>query len=164
MITTGVVGGSALGYLYLFENTAHVQFFLEGLLKIEGLPGTMVVVLPLAYVTGAIVNCLLLWAAFEKTYHSFADGLWRVLFHSLGAASIMGFVAYWGLILLEPLGAQDTVAGVFLQGFGAGILGIIAWTLILNLLNNKEFGAVLLTLRSRVWKVKPVVEEATKLE
>ena len=163
MITTAIVGASALGYLYLFENTQYIRHFLEGLLKIQDLPGTMVVVLPLAYVTGAIVNCVLLWSAFEKTYHSFADGLWRVLFHSFGAAFIMGFVAYWGLFLLQPLGAQETVIGIFLQGLGAGILGIIAWVVTLILLENKEFGAVVQTLRSRVWKVKPVIEEPKEL-
>lgn len=164
MVATAVVAGSALGYLYLFENTSYFSNFLEVLLKVESLPGTLVIILPLAYVTGAIVNCILLWSAFERNFHSFADKLWQVMFHSLGAACIMGFVAYWGLVLLEPLAAQETVIGVFLQGLGAGILGIIAWMVTLVLLKNKELDAVLQTIRMRVWKVKPVVEPRLDLE
>ncbi len=163
VITTLVVAGSAVWYLFLFESSGYLQNFLESLLKIESLEGTMIVVLPLAYITGVFVNCVILWSTFEKQFVTFSNILWRVIFHSLAASIIMGFVAYWGLILLEPLNGQETTIGIFLQGLGAGMLGMIAWVLTMILLENREFYAVVETLHSKVWKAKPVIEETREL-
>lgn len=164
-ITTLIIAFSAIWYMNLFENVPQVQFFFEKLLKIESLPGSLVVVLPLAYLTGTLINCALLWNAFERQFTAFSDRLWRVIFHSFSASVIMGFVTYWGLVFLEPLGKEQTTFGVFLQGLGAGLIGIVAWVLIMILLGNREFSAVIQTLRSRIWKSpKPVIEEPKVLE
>jgi hypothetical protein len=47
--------------------------------------------------------------------------------------------------------------GVFLQGFCAGIVGIMALIIILRLLQNKELKEVWETLHHKIWKAKVII-------
>jgi hypothetical protein len=70
----------------------------------------------------------------------------------------MGFVAYLGLNLFAPLFNEDTLVGIFFQGFFAGILGIIAGVIILILLKSKELSEARNTIHKKFWKAKIVAE------
>jgi hypothetical protein len=43
-----------------------------------------------------------------------------------------------------------------MQGFLAGLIGIIVGILILNLLKNQEIVEIWKTLHSKIWKAKPL--------
>jgi hypothetical protein len=64
----------------------------------------------------------------------------------------MGYASYLGLRIFSgfPL---NKVWGLFLQGFCAGIVGIIVLILVLKILKNKELEDVIRTLHHKIWKV-----------
>jgi ABC-type transport system involved in cytochrome c biogenesis permease subunit len=53
--------------------------------------------------------------------------------------------------------------GIFLQGFIAGILGLVIWVLILKILDNEEINEVWQTMHKKIWSVRPIVSEQREL-
>ncbi len=150
-----------VGYLYL-SNT-YIWYFIESLFRVGGLRGTEVLLLPIAFSVGAILQSLLLWRSFEKEYKGFSNSLFRPICQSIGASFIGGYVSYIMLGILDNYFNLETTVGIFMQGFIAGIVGIIVMALILLLLGNQEIRVVLKTLHSKVWKAKPIAESTPEI-
>jgi peptidoglycan biosynthesis protein MviN/MurJ (putative lipid II flippase) len=153
------------GYIFTKAFFAYpvFAFFLEDLLKVSGQAGTSVLVLPLAYSCGVLINAALLWYVFEQEYRDFTAPVRVAFFHSFSAAIIMGYITFVSLRFFNLFFTLDKVSGVFLQGFCAGITGIIAGILVLILLKNKELQEVWVTLHHKIWKVKVVVPDQETL-
>ncbi len=156
---------AALGY---FLTKAFYQFpmfayFLEDLLRVSGQPGTSVLVLPLAYSIGILLNTYLHWHMFGRDYPGFTRPVMTALFHSFAAAIIMGYVTFIFLRFFNLFFSLEKALGVFLQGLCAGIVGIVAGVLILVLLKNKELQEVRTTLHHKFWKAKVVVPDQETL-
>ena len=154
-----------LSYLFIqiFENVFMVRYFIESLLKVEGIPGTEVLMLPLAYSTGTILNALLHWYFVRKDFMKGASFITNTFFQSLGASFFLGLVAYLSLNALSPIFGTTTLIGVFLQGFISGILGIFSAVLVLHLLKSEELKDVLNTLHTKFWKAKIVAPSQEEL-
>ena len=90
----------------------------------------------------------------------------KTLFQSFSASVIMGFVSYLGLNLFDNIFNINKVAGIFMQGLCAGILGIIALIVILKLLKSIELEETIHTLHQKFWKVRPIIPDtnATDLQ
>lgn len=160
----GVVAvGSAYGLWRLFENVPVVRYFFESLLKVSDLPGTAVLMLPLGYSVGMIVNALLFWIIFQRDFSKFSHTLFRTFFQSLAASVVMGFVAYQVLNILGTIFNLNTLLGIFFQGFIAGMVGIIAGIGILRILGNPELGEAIRAFRQRFWKSAPIYPEQKEL-
>ncbi len=157
----GTVSGALIilfSYLFikLFAWYPMFQYFIESLFRVNGIDGTAVLMLPLGYTLAVFVNCILLWFYFGKEFSGFTKALRRTIFQSFSASIIMGAVAYLGLNLFDNVFNLNTVFGIFMQGFLAGILGIIAGVIILNLLNNQEIKEIWKTLHHKIWRAKPL--------
>lgn len=141
-------------YLFVGYFQEHLAFrsFFEVLLRVENIPGTVVLMLPLAFSLGQILNALLLWISFDKTYKCLTKELWRTLVHSLGASLIAGYIAFILLRVLDDFFNLNTTVGVFAQGFFAGISGLIVGAIILVLMGNMEIKTVWKTLHKKIWK------------
>jgi putative peptidoglycan lipid II flippase len=148
-----------LAYLFTHSFSAQNGFsiFVQTSLKIKGIAGAGVILLPLAYSIGTILNAVFQWVAFER---EFAKGMTkeisRSFWHSLSASIAMGVVAYEGLNVFALVFDQNKFLGIFLQGFLAGILGIIAGVIVLVLLKNPEFKTASAAMRHKFWKVTTV--------
>lgn len=153
-----------LGYFltFYFQNTPLFSHFLEELLKVSGQTGTAVLALALAFTLGTLLNTLLHWVGFEQSYKGFSRPVVATFYHSFAASVIMGYGAFIGLRLFSffPL---DHVWGLFLQGFSAGIFGIVIGVLILILLRNQEIAEVWRALHHKIWKEKVIVPEQEAL-
>ena len=68
----------------------------------------------------------------------------------------MGVVAYVGLNILSPIFGTTTFWGVFLQGFIAGIIGILAGILVLYLLGSQELKDLIKTFHTKFWRAKVI--------
>ena len=154
-----------LGYVLtkLFFAEPIFRYFLEALLRVTGQAGTSVLVLPLAYSIGTIINTILHWAMFERDYPGFTRQVWNNLFQSVAASLIMGLATYESLNVFDKVFSLSKISGVFLQGFCAGIIGIIVGILVLIALRNAEIAEVWKALHSKIWKAKIVVPEAEHL-
>ena len=134
--------------------------FLESLFKVSGISGSIVLTLSLAYSLGVLLNTYLHWQMFHNDYGGWKGGftpvVLKTLFHSFGASVIAGYAAFWGLHLFVNIFNQQKIIGVFMQGFLAGVIGIITWIIVLILLRNIELAEVWKALHSKIFKAKPV--------
>jgi putative peptidoglycan lipid II flippase len=143
-------------FIRLFHDVPFFRFFIESLFKVEGIPGTEVLMLPLAYTTGTIINFICHWYFVR---HDFMDGesfITRTFFQSLGASFFISFVTYLGLNFFSPIFGTTTLWGVLLQGLLSGALGLGAGVLTLRLLRNEELAELQKTIRTKFWRTRVI--------
>lgn len=143
-------------FIHLFQNVLFFRYFIESILKVTDIPGTEVLMLPLAYSCGTILNAVLHFFFVRRDFMKGESFITTTFFQSLGASFFLGLVAYISLNIFSPIFGTTTFWGVFLQGFISGILGIAAAVLVLHLLKNKELKDVLKTLQTKFWRTKIV--------
>ena len=143
-----------------FQQNFFFRDFVESLLKVSGLPGTVVLMLPLGFTVGALLNLGIYWIAFSRNFPSFSPRVLRTFFQISGASVIMGFVTYKCLSIFDAVFNINTLPGIFFQGFVSGVVGIVVAALILYLLHNEELREVWETLHKKIWKAKVIVPDA----
>ncbi len=158
LISSLTLGLISYGLLTFFYQSGTFHFFITTLLKVEDVPNTAVLMLPLGFTIGSVINGLFLWIAFEREFPGFSRGVVRAVFEGVGASFVLGAVAYWGLNLFN-LFDQNTLVGVFFQGFLAGVLGIIAGIVVLVLLKSRELASVWSVLRGKFWKAEVIATD-----
>ncbi|HEX7724565.1 MAG TPA: lipid II flippase MurJ [Candidatus Paceibacterota bacterium] len=143
-----------LGYLLdkAFFAFPVFRYFIEDLLKVGSQRGTSVLVLALAYSLGVLLNTVLHWWTFERAYKGFTRPVLSTLFHSFAASVIMGYASYLSLQIFAAVFPLTKVWGVFMQGFCAGIIGLIVLVITLRILENRELAEVWQTLHKKIWK------------
>ncbi len=159
LVSTVILILSTWGLVKLFYASGTFSQFITALLKVTDLSNTVVLMLPLGFSIGTIINGLILWAAFEKEFKGFSREITRSLFDAFSASVIMGGVAYWGLNLFANFFDTDSLAGILLQGGLAGILGIAAGIVVLVLLKNRELSEVWSGLHSKFWRTRVIVTD-----
>src|SRR3990170_1291767 len=97
LISTIILIVGTWGLVKFFYFSEEFRYFVSALLKVEDLPNTVVLMLPLGFSIASIINGLLHWILFEKEFKGFSHGIARTFFNCLGTAVIMGAVAYIGL-------------------------------------------------------------------
>lgn len=155
----------AIGY-GLFVWYAHAPFlriFVESLLRVDGVAGTSVLMLPLAYSVGMILNAVLLMFFFRRHFGALPLSLKDTFVHGLFAALVAGLVTYEFLEVLGLYLDLDTFFGIFMQGLGAGIAGILTWWVILELMDNSEIKEVREALTRKFWKTRVVFPDKEEI-
>lgn len=142
--------GSAYVLLSLYESVPMFRYFFESLLRIEGIPGTEVIVLPLAYTLGMLINGILLFVSFKYSFRKFTLSFKKSFMQIFSASVIMGFVSYEVLVLLSSPLDLNTFIGIFAQGAVAGVVGIVAGIAVLWIMGNTEIREVKRVLNRRI--------------
>jgi hypothetical protein len=130
--------------------------FVERLLRVEGLVGTEVLMLPLGFSIAMLINAVVLTILFQKDFRGFSRGLYRVLFQSGISAIAMGFTAYLFLNILAGLVDINTFIGIFSQGFLSGFAGIVVGVVFLKIMGNEEIDVAWRSIRRKFWKAKTI--------
>jgi putative peptidoglycan lipid II flippase len=156
--------GLPLFFVHLFQNVPTFKFFMESLFKVEGIYGSDVIMLPLGYSIGTLINALAFWIMFEKDFGNFSKRTLPTLFTSIQAAIVGGFVSYIGLNIFDNVFDLNTLSGIFLQGFCAGIIGIVSIVGIFIILGNKEISEVWSAMKQKISREKIIVSEPDKIE
>jgi len=146
----------AFCFVNLYESSVYFRDVFESVLRVEDLSGTTVLMLPLAFSIGMILNALILWFFFEKSFKGFTSKVWKTAFQSLVASILAGGFSYYLLNILDDVFDLETLAGIFLQGFIAGIGGLILAVFILVILKNEEIKEVWRTVHHKIWKFRVV--------
>jgi len=141
-------------FIHLFQNVSVFRYFIESLLKVYDISGTEVLMLPLAYSIGTILNFILYLVFVKKDFMPNESFITKTFFQSFTASFFLGLVAYLSLNIFSPIFGTITFWGVFLQGFISGIFGIIAAIIILYLLKNEELKDLVQTFTTKFWRVK----------
>lgn len=150
-------------FIRIFENVPFFRYFIESMLKVSDIPGTEVLMLPLAYSVGTILNAILHWYFVRRDFMKGESFITKVFFQSLGASFFLGLVAYISLNIFSPIFGTTTFIGVFLQGFISGILGIVAAVAVLYLLRNKELEDLIQTFKTKFWNTKVLAPSQEEL-
>lgn len=155
----------ASGYWLLawYVRVPFVQDFVGSLLRVEGVTNAAVLMLPLAYTLGMIVNTVLLVYFFRRRFGKFLSPVKNTLMHGSFSAIIAGVVAYEFLEVLGLYLNLDTFVGIFTQGLVAGIAGLLTWWLILELMGNEEIRDVRTALHRKFWKAPVVMPDKEEI-
>lgn len=156
-----IVGGYEL--ISWYSSMPTFQYFIESLLRVEGINGSKVLMLPLAYSIGMIINATLLVYFFRKRFGKFLLPIKNTLMQGSFSALLAGLVTYEFLEVLGLYLKLDTLKNVFLQGFIAGIAGILTWWLILELMGNTEIKGIRTALRHKFWKVNVIIPDKERM-
>lgn len=128
---------------------------IERMLRVEDLPGTAVLGLPFVYAFVTILACIVLVLHFEYRFGGFIHRTIRAVMESLFAAVAAGAGAYVLLFIISPIIVPSTSVSIFLQGFTAGIFGIIVASLAYFSLGSRELSEVVVSVRARIWRSAP---------
>ena len=139
------------------------QYLTESLLRVEGIPGTEILMLPLGYSIAALVNAGIFLFLMHRDFRVFSRSVSRPFFEILSASIVMGFVVHQFLNVFDSVFDINTFWGIFAQGFLSGILGITVGIILLKLLKNKEIDEIQESLRKKFWRVKTVGSEEIEL-
>lgn len=143
-------------FTFFFKEYSVFKYFIESVFKVDGIEGTIVLMLPLAYSVGTIFNFILQWIFIKKDFMKNESFIAKTFFQSLGASFFIGFISYLFLNIFSPIFGTNTFWGVFLQGFLSGILGIITGIIVLYLLKSEELESLIITFKTKFWKTKVI--------
>lgn len=159
LFSTGILAASSYGLVKLFYFSEGFRYFTSALMKVEDLPNTAILMLPLGFSIGTIINGLLLWIAFEREFPEFSKGVVRTFFDCLGVSVVMGVIAYIGLNISAPLFNTTTLFGILLQGTVAGLLSVAVGIVVLIFIKNREFFEIWNTIHQKFWKTKVIATD-----
>ncbi len=159
LFSTGVLMAVTYALLEKFYASDAFRHFIASLLKVEDVAGSALLMLPLGFSIGTMLNGVLLWIFFEKEFRGFSKGLFGTLFQGLGASFVMGGVSYIGLNVFSRYIDITTLPGIFIQGFLSGLLGIVAGVLVLIALRSRELSDVWQSLHAKFWKSRVIATD-----
>jgi putative peptidoglycan lipid II flippase len=153
------------GLLVLFNWSPLFEQFIVSLLRVDGVVGVSVLLLPLGFSIGQITNAILLWVYFhKKQQRSFKEhDIKKTLFHTAGAGIISATGVYMLLSFIGTGVDQAKFMGILLQGVIAGVFGILVYGAILIALKNEDIWLFIETVKSKFWKQKVIVPEQADL-
>lgn len=146
------------GFVKLFYTWPDFRYFMAALLKINDVPGNVVMMLPLGYSIGTIINAVVHWIGFERDFGTFPREVYRTLWVTMAGAVFTGLGAYLGLNIFASVFSPNQLWSVFMQGFLAGVIGIVFGGAILWLLKSHELSETIHALKSRFGGVKPIAD------
>ena len=147
-----IIVGLAYFLLHIFATVPAFRNCVESLLRVQNTPGTAVLMLPLAYSIGTLLNAWLHWIDLRRKYINVGGGVVKAFYQSLVSALVLGIVTYIVLNALAPIFGMKTFLGVLGQGFLAGLAGTCASVIVLYLFKNEEFFNLISALRQKFWK------------
>ena len=125
------------------------RYFVESLLRVGDIPGTAVLMIPLAY-TAVMSIAALAFAICTARAVGRGEGVMSSLGISFSASVIGAAATYVALQAFGPLLPTNTFLGIFAQGAGAGTIGLLSWVLVLSLMRSREFGDVVTLMRGKL--------------
>jgi len=135
-------------------------FSFYAVLRIEDISSASIVLLSLAYSLGAIVSSVVLVALYVRNY-TLLSHVGTSLFEVSVSAITGGVVTYVCLNIMGDVVGLESLWKVFIQGFVAGIAGIVTSASLLSLVKNSEYITLMSSLEKRVWrKASPVYPDA----
>lgn len=158
---TIILGG--YGLVAWYTHSLFLQYFIGSLLRVEGLTGASVLMLPLAYSIGMLLNTILLIYLFRRRFGRFLSPVKNTLRHGSFSALIAGVVAYEFLEVFGLYLDLDTFVGIFLQGLVAGVAGLLTWWIILELMGNEEIREVRTALHRKFWKAGVIIPDREEI-
>jgi putative peptidoglycan lipid II flippase len=149
--SVGIITFSFLLYAFFMASEAF-RTGIESILRIEGVPGTEVVVLALGYTIILIIHSIVLLVLSQKYLHFNLVHIQMHMVRSVFAALLGGIAAYATLNLFVDGLRTETLAGIFMQGALAGVVGILAVVLGHMLVRSPELTEIYRAFQRKMFK------------
>lgn len=147
----------------LFFSWPYLKEVVTLIFRVSDVSGTEILALPLGFTIGSLVALLMFVIYFDRQYKHFIQGIRETFFQSTVASMLLGISAYFALGGSSYVLETKTLAGIFSQGFVAGIIGLLVWFVTLKLLGNKEIDEMVKSIKGKVWKVAVVAPEKEEI-
>ena len=152
-VGSSVVTVLLAGLLLVYAQAGTLDLdLLTRLMRVDGVEGNEVLLIVLAYSVGSILNALLLLAYFELSFGNIFRDIARTVWQAVVAGLVSGVAAYGTLNVLDDFLDLATFHGIFLQGLGAGVVGILVWVSALIVLDSRDLEVAWGTLYKRIKK------------
>tara|TARA_B100000745_G_scaffold290137_1_gene228809 strand:+ start:14175 stop:15827 length:1653 start_codon:yes stop_codon:yes gene_type:complete len=148
---------SGYGLLIWFQGNEVARYFTEALLRVEGITGVEILMLPLAYALFAIVNAVIFMIMFERDFGILWKHIRRTLFNSVAAGVFGAFFARQALFILDDVFNINTFIGVFLIAVFAWCVGVFGAWATFKLLKSKELGEIGKAAHNKFWRFVPII-------
>jgi putative peptidoglycan lipid II flippase len=151
----------ALAFVLLasYKQDDTLRISLERFFRLEGVSGTEVLVLALAFVLGQFIQLIVLMTASVKIFNVSYRPLVRLLAEAFLAALAGGFSAYAALIFVVDGINQETFIGISLQGLVAGVMGLTAVILVYRVLKAPEIFEIYRSFHSKIFKTDVIAPQ-----
>ncbi len=159
LVGTMIGGAASYGFYLWFQSSPTIAVQLVQLLRLEGVTGAEVLMLPLGYTLGVLVQTALMLYFLSRT---FALSLGSVGIHSvqsLAASLVGGLCAYATLLFIVEGINQERFVGILIQGVVAGLLGLVGVIATYRLLGSTELHEIYMAFRSRIFKTDVVAPQ-----
>lgn len=151
-------------YIHIFRAYPGVLTMLESLLRVGNVPGTIMLALPMAYVSGSLLNFFLIWFLFKKEFlHYESSHLFTTFIQSVVGSIVVGITSYIALGFFDDIFGLTTGRGIFMQGFISGLIGISFGVFTLSLMKNKELADLTKALSHKFWRNRIIAPEQGEL-
>ncbi len=148
----------------LFRSNEVFAFFIESLFRVEGVPGTVILMIALGYSVGMIVNALIFWILFRRDLGGHIPyDLYRSLWQSFASAVIAGASAYAVLSMTQRFVDLYSFGGVFFHGLVAGVFGALIGVGTLLLLGNSEIREIWHAVHSKFLSARPIAPDPEEI-
>jgi len=144
-LVVSVLSASAL--LALSGQFPAVGYFVEALLRVEGVPGSDILLIALGSMLGSVATGVFALLTLRAVAPGVARSLLRPVFEGAASAILGGSAAYGVLSFLGNLAPATTLLVVFTEAFIAGMVGLMVAAAVLALLANREFKDLVDSLR-----------------
>lgn len=125
--------------VWLVRFYAGFSFFLQSLLRLNGVANVGVIALSLAYTITAIIECSLLLFMFNKKFPKLkSKEIYNSLYKILLASLIMVVLTFLTRQFLGSVVSLQTFWGIFLQLIISGIIGVVTYALTTHFLKSPE--------------------------
>lgn len=152
-----IVFSFGLRELYL-QNEAFRSLLIDTF-RLTGVEGTEVLVLPIAFIIGQVLQLTVLLFLSARV---FAISYWSLarLFSQASLAALAGAgSAYITLVFVVDGINQDTFIGIFIQGFIAGVIGLIAVILMYIATGSPELREIYRSFHARIFKTDVIAPQ-----
>ncbi len=146
--------------LYIgFQHSVAAQTFFTTLFRLENVTGSEVLMLPLGYAIGVIIEVVFMLAFASRLFGMRLRSLAKPFAVAVTASLTGGLFAYATLLFLVEGVNQDTFVGILVQGVVAGMIGLIGVIVAYRLLGSPEMHEIYMSFKRRVVKSEIVTPQ-----
>ncbi len=153
----GTVGAYVL-YTFFVANAAFATS-LTSLLRLEGVTGVEVLMIPLGFVAGVLLELIIMLLVFARVFGLPLRSLARPFAQAFLAAAVGGFMAYLALAFIVEGVNQNKFIGIFIQGTAGGALGLCGVVATYYLLRSVELFELTKAFKTKLFKTDVVAPQ-----
>ncbi len=155
-----LVAIGSLYYLYIvYDPSLAVFSYLTDFMRLGSVPGSEVLILPIAYSLALLLQSIVLTIIAAYKFSIPFAWFGKHLLHATMAAVVGSMFSYTALNFFVVGINQETFIGIFIQGFLAGLAGLVGVVMAYYLLRTPELKEVVQAFRGKLFCVDVVAPQ-----